>query len=465
MTSNTFLARFDQSAALVNPEQQMRFDTCLSEASAFMQKNEDAMAEAAMVAERADCMNNEDGYWPAEGSWESRYKPYKVTNGTLHIPVKGVLIHNFGYTISDWITGYEYITRAIQRGLADGNVRRIALLVDSPGGEVAGCFECADKIFEARGEKPIEGFAHEHAYSAAYAIISATDRIHVSRTGGVGSIGVVTSHTDYSKYMSEFGAKVTFIFAGKHKVDGNAYEALSPEVKQRIQVRIDELYGVFVSTVARHRNIGEDAIRETEAMTFTASESLSNGLADTVAPLDEAMASFEAELSNETENTTMSTEQDSSATDQAAALDAARAEGNAAGMTAGAAAERERISAIMSSDEAQTRPVAAHNVAMKTDMSVEAAASFLAGLNEESPAASTADEGEGEGTPAASAGAGVGANRFENAMEGNSPNLNANSDSDEQGGEEQDTTAGAAGASALLGARAAATGFGRKPKA
>ncbi len=460
MTNNTFLARFDQEPAMVNPEQQLRFDTCMSEGAAFMAKNEERMADAAEIAERADCAHNDDGYWPAPDSWEARYKPYKVINGTLQVPVKGVLIHNFPYTISDWITGYEYITRAIERGMADGNVRRIALLVDSPGGTVAGCFECADKIYEARGTKPIEGFAHEHAYSAAYAIISATSRIHVSRTGGVGSIGVVTSHTDRSEQMRQYGMKVTFIFAGQHKVDGNGFEALPADVKARIQVRIDELYGVFVSTVARHRNIGEDAVRATEALTFTASEALSNGLADTVAPLDEAMASFEAELSNNTENTTMSTEQDTSATDQAAALDAARAEGRTAGATEGATAERTRISAIMSSDEAKTRPVAAHNVAMNTDMSVEAAASFLAGLTEESaPAASTEAEAPATGD------AGVGANRFDKAMEGNTPNLNGNAEAGASDDDDQDTTAGAAGASALLAARGNATGFKPKSKA
>jgi ClpP class serine protease len=44
------------------------------------------------------------------------------------------------------------------------------------------------------GEKPIHAILTENAYSAAYAIASAADRISVPRTGGVGSVGVITMH-------------------------------------------------------------------------------------------------------------------------------------------------------------------------------------------------------------------------------------------------------------------------------
>ena len=448
MTSNSILALFSGALALVNPEQQARFDVCAEQAHAFLMQNADKLAEAGHTAQA------DDGFWPEAGHWLNYYRPYKVVNGTLQIPVKGVLLHNFPYALGDWATGYEYITRALQRGLADGTVQRIAFIVDSPGGMVAGCAECGEKVFEARSVKPIEGFAHESAYSAAYWLISATSKITVSRTGGVGSIGVVTSHTDISERMKQLGAKITFIFAGKHKVDGNAYEPLPDDVKARIQVRIDELYGVFVSTVARHRDLDESAVRETEALCFTATEALSNGLADAIGPLDDALASFEAELSTETENDTMAEAKDTSATEQAAdntaALDAARAEGTTTGRSEGAKAERERITAIESCDEAKNRPAAARNVAMNTDMSVEQAKTFLAGMPEET-------------TPTAdTAGAGAGANRFDAAMSKDNPNLDGNDAAAGEGGDDQDATVGATGANALLAARKQATGFGAK---
>jgi ClpP class serine protease len=44
---------------------------------------------------------------------------------------------------------------------------------------VAGCFDLVDEIYNARGKKPIHAILTENAYSAAYAIASAADRISV----------------------------------------------------------------------------------------------------------------------------------------------------------------------------------------------------------------------------------------------------------------------------------------------
>ena len=133
----------------------------------------------------------------------------------------------------------------------------------------------------------------ESAYSAGYSIASAADRIVVSRTGGVGSIGgVVTSHTDRSAALAAAGLKITFIHAGKHKVDGNAAEPLSSGARARIQARIDGLMAIFVAAVVRNRSLSEEAVRATEALTFTATAAVENGLADEIGSLDEAVSAF-----------------------------------------------------------------------------------------------------------------------------------------------------------------------------
>jgi len=85
------------------------------------------------------------------------------------------------------------------------------------------------------------------------------------------------------------GIKLTLIYAGKHKVDGNAYEKLPDSVKGRIQERIDRIYGVFTSTVARNRGIDDNAVRATEALTFDAQDSTAQGFADRIGALEEEM--------------------------------------------------------------------------------------------------------------------------------------------------------------------------------
>ena len=51
---------------------------------------------------------------------------------------------------------------------------------------------------EASAVKPVWAVANDSAFSAAYAIGAAANRLIVSETGGVGSIGVIALHIDQS---------------------------------------------------------------------------------------------------------------------------------------------------------------------------------------------------------------------------------------------------------------------------
>lgn len=419
MNMNPFLARFSGKETLVDGESQALFESCLAQGYVAFQAFEQRQAMAAQV-------EMQDDFWFPPNDWRAHYRPYVVKDGTLQIPIKGVLLHDFSYAFGDWLTGYVYIAKAFERGMADPEVKRIALMCHSPGGEVAGNFDLVDKMFAYRGTKPVRAFAHEAAYSAAYSIASVADQIVVARTGGVGSIGVVTMHMDISEAMAERGVKITFIFAGKHKVDGNPYEPLPADVKDRIQERIDALMNIFVSTVARNRGLDEQAVRDTQAATFMAPEAVSNGLADSIGSLDDAVAAFAADLSSDEGEDEMSGQKDETAVAQAAheaAVATARTDGEAAGRKA----EKDRIVAIIGSDAAKDRPSAALAAALDTDMTAEQAATFLGKLPTEKPA----DKAEStEGTAPAG---GVGGNRFDDAMQNTgNPNLGAGGEAQQQ---------------------------------
>lgn len=387
---------------LISPEHQPWVEQALTHlsSSTFAQEFNQKVNSAKAESDSTD-------FWTELG-WASDWlRPYRVEDGVLTIPVKGMMLKNFPYALGSWATGYEYIREAILRGAADENIHTINLDIDSPGGMVAGCFDCADAIFEARGTKPINAYANESAYSAAYAIASAADSITVARTGGVGSIGVITMHVDISGMYENAGIKVTPIYAGNHKADGNPYEPLPDDVKTRIQERIDALYTLFVSTVARNRDLSEQSVRDTEAATFMAQEAVENGLADAVGPLGSLSAS--ADHSNDDEDDNMSKDNQSVAlADHEQAVADATAAGTETGKAEGATAERERINAILGSEEAKTRPAAAKHVALNSEMTVEAAQAFLAGLPEEK---SEVPDGKGKSS-------------FQNAMDnGDHPNV------------------------------------------
>jgi signal peptide peptidase SppA len=238
----------------------------------------------------------EDDYGYAEPGRNPR-KGYEVVGGVAVVPVCGTLVQKLG-TLRPWsgMTGYDGIRQNFLTALSDPDVQAIMLDIDSPGGEVSGCFDLVDTIYKARGKKPIWSILNESAYSAAYAIASAADRIIVPRTGGVGSIGVIWMHMDWSKALTSAGFKVTFITYGDLKADGHPEIPLSEDARKRFQDDITTMGELFVSTVARNRNISAKAVRDTQAATYLGAAGVSRGLADEVMAPDAAFRALLAEI-------------------------------------------------------------------------------------------------------------------------------------------------------------------------
>lgn len=222
---------------------------------------------------------------------------YDVVGGVAIIEVCGTLVQKLG-TLRPWsgMTGYDGIRQNFMMAMTDPEVKAIMLDIDSPGGEVSGCFDLVDAIYRARGKKPIWSILNESAYSAGYAIASAADRIVVPRTGGVGSIGVIWMHMDWSKALTGAGFKVTFITYGDAKADGHPEIPLSSEAMARFQLEINTMGELFVATVARNRNIPAKSVRETEAATYLGADGVSQGLADAVMAPDAAFRALLAEI-------------------------------------------------------------------------------------------------------------------------------------------------------------------------
>lgn len=402
---NEIATQLTAGPTLLAVENQPWIESCINGALRMSGETEQRLREAM-------ANDNDDGFWPEPDDWFAYYRPYVVREGILQIPIRGVLLNNFSIALGDWATGYTYIRRAMQRGLDDPEVRGIALVLNTPGGDVSGNFDLVDMIYAAREQKPIQAFAADYAYSAGYSIASAAEKITVNRTGGVGSIGVVAWHADLSGMLEKMGIKMTPIYAGKHKIDGNQYQALPDDVKKRMQARIDALYGIFVQTVARNRGMEEQAVRDTEALTYSAEEAIEIGLADAVGSLDESVAAFAREL-NHTGGSTMSTNDKQTPEATAADLEQAKAAAHAEGMKEGASNERARVKGILAHAEAADRGTLAAHLAFETNMSVEDAAGMLAvAAKEAKPETTAAAPGKSafEKAMDESGGAGVGAN-------------------------------------------------------
>lgn len=199
------------------------------------------------------------------------------------IPIHGILTKSPG-AFDDFLgmTSYERVQTQIEEALADREIETILLDIDSPGGEVSGIFDLADFIYNARSQKRIIAIANDDAYSAAYAIASSAEKVFVTRTSGVGSIGVIASHIDQSGFDEKQGIKYTTIFAGSRKNDLNPHEPINSEGLESLKGEIDRLYEMFVQLIARNRNLYTETIKSTEAGLYFGQNAIEVGLADGV---------------------------------------------------------------------------------------------------------------------------------------------------------------------------------------
>lgn len=215
------------------------------------------------------------------------------------IQVVGTLANRVSWLdAASGMTSYETLAQELEKLADDPKVDGILLEFDSFGGEAAGCFDAADKIREARQQKPVFGVANQYAMSAAYALLSQCDRIFVPQTGEVGSIGVVTTHADFTAAAEKQGVRVTHVYAGARKVDLSPFRALSEEARSRLEADVHLVYDQFVAAVHRGRGdqLSENQARETEAGTFIGAKAVDAGLADEVGDKAAALSALFAEV-------------------------------------------------------------------------------------------------------------------------------------------------------------------------
>lgn len=234
---------------------------------------------AAALRQKASDWSEEEPVAPAR-------RQYTVEQRVARIPIDGTLVHKLG-GVSPWsgMVGYDCLEKVIADAQANKEVGALLLDIDSPGGEVAGCFAFARKLgsMGARGGgKPIVAFANEMACSAAYAIAAQCDAVMTTETGQVGSIGVWTMLVDMTKGLSKNGIEVTMVRAGDRKARGGPYEHADKATFEKLQAWVDETWDIFAGTIAATRPISKQAVLALEGDWFTGNDALGLGLVDAV---------------------------------------------------------------------------------------------------------------------------------------------------------------------------------------
>lgn len=362
--------------------------------------------------------NDEAGPRPVRG--------YQVEKGIAVLPVSGTLVSKTrSLQPYSGMTGYNGVIARLQQAISDPEVDGILLDMDTPGGMVAGAFDCADIIARARDIKPVWALANDMNCSAGQLIASAASRRLVTQTARTGSIGVMMAHSNYGQVLKSQGVEVTLIYSGEHKVDGNPYEKLPKDVREAFQARIDATRQMFAEKVAGYTGMSVQEVLDTEAAVFSGQESVDSGLADELVNNTDAIDVMREALdlkntihyggrmnkSNAASaaiNQPVVTTSDSSPANneivatQPTAPHTQQAPDVAEQINAAVAAENGRIMGILNCEEAQGREAQARALAETPGMTVETAQRILAAAPQTAQARSeTALDRQMESAPGA----------------------------------------------------------------
>lgn len=335
----------------------------------------------------------------------------EVRDGVAVIPVVGPLFRYANlFTAISGASSYEVLAKDFNSALEDPDVHSIVLDIDSPGGEVNGCAEFANMIYESRGTKPIIAYASGDAASGAYWIASACDQIIASETSLLGSIGVVAVYRDSNDQ------NVLEIVSSQ-----SPYKRLDPNSdngKSRLQSRIDDLASVFIDSIAKHRGVDPPTVLKEfgGGDVFVGKNAIRSGLADDVGSLENiiqqqinnqnpAKSRGSSFLALEDSMMTDKTRKTEDAESHTLSLETLKAnypqlveaiQSETVASTQQQAAqqgiqqERERIGAIVSSEAAKGREQLAQHLAFSTDMTVDMALATLNASPVKTEAPSTA---------------------------------------------------------------------------
>jgi signal peptide peptidase SppA len=225
-------------------------------------------------------------------------EPFAVIDDVAVVDICGPVVHS-GWFFFDT---YEAIKERARKAFAS-SCKAVVLCINSPGGDVASCFETSRALREIAdaAKKPFYAIADALAASAAYSLACAADRIYVLDTAFVGSIGVIEQIVDVTAADRQYGMKYALVTSGARKADGHPHASMSESVFGEFQKHVDSLAELFFAWVAERRGVSVEHVRGLEAALFHGAGAVAAKLADGVMTKAQLLASLGKE--NSTENT------------------------------------------------------------------------------------------------------------------------------------------------------------------
>lgn len=261
----------------------------------------EALREMLLTTDASDIPIVLGGLLEDEGETEDDSSDlYNLQEGVAIIDMKGPMVQNRNW-VSDWMgfSTYEGLRESFITALNDPEVTAVMVDSDTPGGTVSGVSELGALISTVNKTKEVTFYTGGQLSSAGYWLASAGSEIQATKAADVGSIGVIVNHLSYEEAMKKEGIKFTQIKSGEKKAVGSPYKNLTDSEEAQIQVKVDDLFGLFRDHVNAERPQVSPEVFNGD--TFLGYKALSLGLVDKLASFDDAF--FAITRKNEQEET------------------------------------------------------------------------------------------------------------------------------------------------------------------
>ena len=184
----------------------------------------------------------------------------------------------------------ERVNAALQAAFKDRNTQGVVVRVNSPGGSPVQSQNIYDEMRRLRVKYPtipLSVVVEDMCASGGYFVAAGADRIYVSKSSLVGSIGVRMDGWGVTGLMDKLGVERRLLTAGDNKGFLDPFLPVDEKQKQHALAMLGEIHQQFINVVREGRG---KRLKESpdlfSGLVWTGQKSVDLGLADGFGSLD-----------------------------------------------------------------------------------------------------------------------------------------------------------------------------------
>jgi protease-4 len=184
----------------------------------------------------------------------------------------------------------EKVNASLQAAFKDKNTQGVILRINSPGGSPVQSQTIYDEMRRLRKKYPdipLYAVVEDVCASGGYFVAAAADRIYVSKSSVVGSIGVLMNGFGFTGLMEKLGVDRRLITAGENKAMLDPFSPVNEKDVEHARALVRDIHQQFVVAVREGRG---KRLKETPDMfsglIWTGQASIDLGLADALGSLE-----------------------------------------------------------------------------------------------------------------------------------------------------------------------------------